>query len=147
VTWPEGHIGNVASAFGVSAVRCSLSFSVAKIQRSHFVGIGGIGMSGIAEVLLNLVIRSPAPPEKFDGTSGAALGAVIVEGHAAQPSPARESMSPVPPSRRSTRSREDAPLGISPLISARRMLAELHFAALKNAFAIARAFWHGKTTF
>ena len=26
----------------------------AKIQRIHFVGIGGIGMSGIAEVLLNL---------------------------------------------------------------------------------------------
>ena len=26
----------------------------AKIQQVHFVGIGGIGMSGIAEVLLNL---------------------------------------------------------------------------------------------
>ena len=26
----------------------------AKIQHVHFVGIGGIGMSGIAEVLLNL---------------------------------------------------------------------------------------------
>ncbi len=26
----------------------------AKIQRIHFVGIGGIGMSGIAEVLLTL---------------------------------------------------------------------------------------------
>ena len=26
----------------------------ANIQRIHFVGIGGIGMSGIAEVLLNL---------------------------------------------------------------------------------------------
>src|SRR5947207_7685466 len=26
----------------------------AKVQRIHFVGIGGIGMSGIAEVLLNL---------------------------------------------------------------------------------------------
>ncbi|MCJ7640287.1 MAG: Mur ligase domain-containing protein, partial [Desulfobacterales bacterium] len=25
-----------------------------KIQHVHFVGIGGIGMSGIAEVLLNL---------------------------------------------------------------------------------------------
>ena len=25
-----------------------------KIQRIHFVGIGGIGMSGIAEVLVNL---------------------------------------------------------------------------------------------
>src|SRR5579864_5887962 len=26
----------------------------AKIQRIHFVGIGGIGMSGIAEIMLNL---------------------------------------------------------------------------------------------
>ena len=25
-----------------------------KVRRIHFVGIGGIGMSGIAEVLLNL---------------------------------------------------------------------------------------------
>nr|MBP7341286.1 hypothetical protein [Syntrophaceae bacterium] len=25
-----------------------------KVKRIHFVGIGGIGMSGIAEVLLNL---------------------------------------------------------------------------------------------
>ena len=29
----------------------------AKIQRIHFVGIGGIGMSGIAEVLLTLGYR------------------------------------------------------------------------------------------
>ena len=29
----------------------------AKIQQIHFVGIGGIGMSGIAEVLLNLGYR------------------------------------------------------------------------------------------
>ena len=28
-----------------------------KIRRIHFVGIGGIGMSGIAEVLLNLGLR------------------------------------------------------------------------------------------
>ena len=29
-----------------------------KIKKIHFVGIGGIGMSGIAEVLLTSVIRS-----------------------------------------------------------------------------------------
>ncbi len=28
-----------------------------KIQRIHFVGIGGSGMSGIAEVLVNQAIR------------------------------------------------------------------------------------------
>ena len=39
----------------------------AKIQRIHFVGIGGIGMSGIAEVLLNLGYDFRLRSEKFDG--------------------------------------------------------------------------------
>ena len=40
----------------------------AKIQRIHFVGIGGIGMSGIAEVLLNLGYeRFRFRPEEFRG--------------------------------------------------------------------------------
>ncbi len=55
----------------------------AKIQRVHFVGIGGIGMSGIAEVLLNLgykvsgsdLRRSPVTERLIS------LGAVICEGH------------------------------------------------------------------
>ena len=29
-----------------------------KIKNIHFVGVGGVGMSGIAEVLANLVITS-----------------------------------------------------------------------------------------
>ena len=36
------------------SVAKKLTYMFAKIQRIHFVGIGGIGMSGIAEVLLNL---------------------------------------------------------------------------------------------
>ena len=58
----------------------------AKIQRIHFVGIGGIGMSGIAEVLLNLGykitgsdLRSSAVTERL-----AALGAEIFVGHRAE---------------------------------------------------------------
>ncbi len=40
----------------------------AKIQRIHFVGIGGIGMSGIAEVLLNLGYKvSGSDLKKFSG--------------------------------------------------------------------------------
>ena len=35
-----------------------------KIRKIHFVGIGGIGMSGIAEVLLNLGFRFRAPTRK-----------------------------------------------------------------------------------
>ena len=44
----------------------------AKIQRIHFVGIGGIGMSGIAEVLLNLGYRiSGSDLKKFGGHAAA----------------------------------------------------------------------------
>src|ERR1700742_3669982 len=57
----------------------------AKAQRVHFIGIGGIGMRGIAEILLNLgypvsgsdLKRSPVT-ERLAG-----LGATIFEGHAA----------------------------------------------------------------
>src|SRR5690242_6478923 len=58
----------------------------AKIQRVHFVGIGGIGMSGIAEVLLNLGyqvsgsdLRPSALTERL-----ARLGATTMEGHRAE---------------------------------------------------------------
>lgn len=32
-----------------------------KVRQIHFVGIGGAGMSGIAEVLLNLGYQVPTP--------------------------------------------------------------------------------------
>ncbi|HEY6765128.1 MAG TPA: Mur ligase domain-containing protein, partial [Candidatus Sulfotelmatobacter sp.] len=58
----------------------------AKIQRIHFVGIGGIGMSGIAEVLVNLGykvsgsdLKSSAVTQRLSG-----LGAAIFEGHLAE---------------------------------------------------------------
>jgi UDP-N-acetylmuramate--alanine ligase len=44
----------------------------AKIQQIHFVGIGGIGMSGIAEVLLNLGYRvSGSDLKEFCGHAAA----------------------------------------------------------------------------
>jgi UDP-N-acetylmuramate--alanine ligase len=57
----------------------------AKIQRIHFVGIGGIGMSGIAEVLLNLGYRISGSDLRNSALTQrlAALGAVVFEGHAA----------------------------------------------------------------
>ncbi len=58
----------------------------AKIQRVHFVGIGGIGMSGIAEVLLNLgyeVSGSDLKPSAITQRL-ATLGAIIFEGHRAE---------------------------------------------------------------
>ena len=56
-----------------------------KVKRVHFVGIGGSGMSGIAEVLVNLGfevsgsdINDNAVTRRLQG-----LGAKVVKGHAA----------------------------------------------------------------
>src|SRR5438309_5089770 len=55
----------------------------AKIQRIHFVGIGGIGMSGIAEVLLNLGYKISGSDLKQSPVTERLqqLGAVIFDGH------------------------------------------------------------------
>jgi UDP-N-acetylmuramate--alanine ligase len=54
-------------------------------QHLHFVGIGGIGMSGIAEVLLNLGYEISGSDLKLSPTTDrlASLGACVYEGHAA----------------------------------------------------------------
>src|SRR5271166_5570582 len=56
-----------------------------KPQHLHFIGIGGIGMSGIAEVLLNLGYQISGSDMKLSATTErlARLGAKIHEGHAA----------------------------------------------------------------
>ena len=55
----------------------------AKIQRIHFVGIGGIGMSGIAEVLLNLGYKISGSDLKNSAVTQrlTSLGRAIFEGH------------------------------------------------------------------
>src|SRR3954453_2066681 len=52
-------------------------------QHLHFTGIGGIGMSGIAEVLLNLGYRITGSDLKLSPITErlAAMGARIFEGH------------------------------------------------------------------
>jgi len=54
-------------------------------QHFHFTGIGGIGMSGIAEVLLNLGYEISGSDLRLSPTTErlAALGAKVYEGHAA----------------------------------------------------------------
>src|ERR1700739_676156 len=58
----------------------------AKIQRIHFVGIGGIGMSGIAEVLLNLGYKVSGSDLKSSAVTQrlASPGASIFEGQWAE---------------------------------------------------------------
>src|SRR5690349_20323181 len=116
----------------------------AKIQRIHFVGIGGIGMSGIAEVLLNLGYKVSGSDLKASTITHrlAGLGAMTFEGHRAEniagaevvvASSAIEAENPeVAEARR---------LHI-PVIQRAEMLAEL----MRLKYGIAIAGMHGKTT-
>ena len=56
------------------------------VRRIHMVGIGGIGMSSIAEVLINRgFLLSGSDLKKSDVTARLeSLGAVVHEGHAAE---------------------------------------------------------------
>jgi UDP-N-acetylmuramate--alanine ligase len=58
----------------------------AKLQRVHFVGIGGIGMSGIAEVLLNLGYKISGSDLKRSAVTErlAGMGAQTFEEHVAE---------------------------------------------------------------
>ena len=52
-------------------------------QHAHFIGIGGIGMSGIAEILLNLGMKVSGSDLRRGPVTDrlARLGATIYEGH------------------------------------------------------------------
>jgi UDP-N-acetylmuramate--alanine ligase len=116
----------------------------AKIQRIHFVGIGGIGMSGIAEVLLNLGYKVSGSDLKCSPITQrlANLGAQIFEGHCAENVTGAEAV--VTSSAISTDNLEVAQarsLHI-PVIPRAEMLAEL----MRLKYGIAVAGMHGKTT-
>jgi UDP-N-acetylmuramate--alanine ligase len=116
----------------------------AKIQRIHFVGIGGIGMSGIAEVLLNLGYRISGSDLRNSPVTQrlAALGAVIVEGHAAANIAGADVV--VTSSAISVDNPEvaEARRLHVPVIQRAEMLAEL----MRLKYGIAIAGMHGKTT-
>src|SRR6478672_165880 len=116
----------------------------AKIQRIHFVGIGGIGMSGIAEVLLNLGYKVSGSDLKSSAVTQrlASLGALIFEGHGAENVSDAEVV--VTSSAISAENPEVArahELHI-PVIQRAEMLAEL----MRLKYGIAVAGMHGKTT-
>src|SRR5438045_7106460 len=116
----------------------------AKIQRIHFVGIGGIGMSGIAEVLLNLGYKVSGSDLKNSPVTQrlASFGAMIFEGHGAENVSGAEVV--VTSSAISAENPEVArahELHI-PVIQRAEMLAEL----MRLKYGIAIAGMHGKTT-
>jgi UDP-N-acetylmuramate--alanine ligase len=115
-----------------------------KIERIHFVGIGGIGMSGIAEVLLNLGykvsgsdLRTSEITERLE-----TLGGEIFLGHA------REHVVNADVVVISSAVHDDNPEVVEaherliPVIPRAEMLAEL----MRMKYGIAVAGTHGKTT-
>jgi UDP-N-acetylmuramate--alanine ligase len=116
----------------------------AKIQRIHFVGIGGIGMSGIAEVLLSLGYRISGSDLKTSSVTQrlAGLGATVFEGHAAENIAGAEVV--VTSSAVALENPEvvEAHKLHIPVIPRAEMLAEL----MRLKYGIAVAGMHGKTT-
>jgi UDP-N-acetylmuramate--alanine ligase len=115
-----------------------------RISRVHFVGIGGIGMSGIAEVLLNLGYRVAGSDlvESETTLRLRRLGAEVFIGHRA------ENLRDADVVVISAAVRKDNPEVISaheriiPVIPRAEMLAEL----MRMKFGVAVAGTHGKTT-
>jgi UDP-N-acetylmuramate--alanine ligase len=116
----------------------------AKIQRIHFVGIGGIGMSGIAEVLLTLGygvsgsdLRHSVATERL-----AKLGAQIFVGHAETNVHGAEVVVTSSAISRENPEVTEARRLHLPVIQRAEMLAEL----MRLKYGIAIAGMHGKTT-
>jgi len=115
-----------------------------KVKTLYFVGIGGIGMSGIAEVLLNLGYRVSGSDLKLSEVTDhlQSLGARIVEGHRA------ENLGQVDVVVTSSAVQDGNPEVAAarerkiPVIRRAEMLAELM--RMKHGIAIAGT--HGKTT-
>jgi UDP-N-acetylmuramate--alanine ligase len=116
----------------------------AKIQRIHFVGIGGIGMSGIAEVLLNLAYKVSGSDLKSSAVTQrlTSLGATIFEGHRAENIAGAEVVVASSAIARDNPEISSAHSLHIPVIQRAEMLAEL----MRLKYGIAIAGMHGKTT-
>ena len=124
---------------------CRRSDMFRPFQHIHFIGIGGIGMSGIAEVLANLGFRvTGSDARKSEVTARLeTMGVEVTEGHAA------ENVGDAHVVVRSTAVREDNPEILAarqrsiPVIPRAEMLAEL---MRMKPYTVACAGSHGKTT-
>jgi len=115
-----------------------------RIRNIHFVGIGGAGMAGIAEVLVNLGYSVSGTDMKFTGVTERlrSLGARVAEGHAA------ENLRDADVVVVSSAVAADNPEIVAahsrriPVVRRAEMLAEL----MRFRYGIAIAGTHGKTT-
>jgi UDP-N-acetylmuramate--alanine ligase len=113
-------------------------------QHAHFIGIGGIGMSGIAEILLNLGMKVSGSDLRRSALTDrlAQLGATIYEGHSA---PNVAGATVVVTSSAVSRDNPEvleAHARKIPVIQRGEMLAEL----MRLKYGIVIAGMHGKTT-
>jgi len=113
-------------------------------QRVHFIGIGGIGMSGIAEILLTMGyavsgsdLRGSATTERLER-----LGATIYTGHAAGNASASDVVVTSSAVAKDNPEVLEARARKIPVIQRAEMLAEL----MRLKYGIAIAGMHGKTT-
>lgn len=113
-------------------------------QRVHFIGIGGIGMSGIAEILLTMGyavsgsdLRASSTTERLEG-----LGATIYVGHAAGNAAASDVVVTSSAVAKDNPEVMEARARKIPVIQRAEMLAEL----MRLKYGIAIAGMHGKTT-
>src|SRR5271165_3974559 len=113
-------------------------------QHLHFAGIGGIGMSGIAEVLLNLGYTISGSDLKLSPTTErlAQLGATIYEGHKAENVNGAKALVVSSAVDESNVEVQEARRLKIPVIPRGELLAEL----MRLKYGIAVAGSHGKTT-
>ena len=115
-----------------------------KIQHIHFVGIGGIGMSGIAEVLLNLGYHVSGSDVKESEVTRRlqALGCEISFGHRKENVKEADVVVVSSAIRKGNPEVEVAEQRLIPVIPRAEMLAEL----MRMKVGVAIAGTHGKTT-
>ena len=116
-----------------------------KTRRIHFVGIGGIGMSGIAELLANLgFVVSGSDAKRSDVTAKLEekSGVRVFEGHAAAHVGEADVVVVSSAVRRTNPEIVEAERRGIPIVPRAEMLAEL----MRLRFSIAVAGSHGKTT-
>jgi UDP-N-acetylmuramate--alanine ligase len=115
-----------------------------RVRRVHFVGIGGIGMSGIAEVLLNLGYRVSGSDLAGSDTTHRLqeLGAEVSIGHRAENLREADVVVTSSAVRKDNPEVKAAQERLIPVIPRAEMLAEL----MRMKYGIAVAGTHGKTT-
>jgi UDP-N-acetylmuramate--alanine ligase len=119
-------------------------FLFAPSQRIHFIGIGGIGMSGIAEILLTMGYAVSGSDLKRSAVTDRLLGmgARIFEGHAASNASASDVVVTSSAVAKNNPEVLEARERKIPVIQRAEMLAEL----MRLKYGIAVAGMHGKTT-